>query len=96
MEEARRGNRGQVFGGNVQLNRGGGGGTHRGGGGVQIPPAAAGTVRQLLVSSPAQHQEGKAVVGEAWRFAMEGGVVARSLGKVLSHVSSGGVLVWSR
>ena len=65
MEEAGRGNRGQVLGGNVQFNRVGGGRMHRGGGGVQIPRATAGPVRQRLDISPAQHQEGKAGVGAA-------------------------------
>ena len=69
MEEAERGNHGQLFGGNIQFNRGGVGGTHRGGGGVQIPQDADGRVIRHLARSTAQHQEGKSGVGAAWEVA---------------------------
>ena len=52
-------------------------------------------VRRRLVSSPAQHQEGKSGVGAAQEVATEGGGGAGSLGKNLTHGSSGVALVWS-
>ena len=90
-----RGNHGQMFGGNIQFNRGGGAGTHRGGGGVQIHQADVGPVRRRLARSPAQHQEGKTGVVKAQEVAKEGGGRAVSLIKVLPRGSSGSDLVWS-
>ena len=90
-----RGNHGQMFGGNIQFNRGGGAGTHRGGGGVQITQATTGPVRRRLAISTEKYQEGKSGVGEAQEVTSEGGGGDGSLGKVLLFGSSGGTLVWS-
>ena len=95
VEDTGCGNCGQVFGGNVQFNRGGGGGTHWGGGGVQITQAIAGPARRQLDRSTAQHKEGKAGVGAAWEFTLKGGGGAGNIGKVLPCGSSGSDLFWS-
>ena len=64
------------------------------GGEFQITWITAGPVRQILASSPAQHQEGKAGVGAAWGVNPKGGGGAISIRKVLLCGSSGGTLVW--
>ena len=98
MEEAGCGNRGQVFGGNFQFNRVGGYVTHREDGGVQILRTTAVLVRQRLTSSPAQHQEVKAGIGEASKVTPEGGGGAGSLGKnyraVVQAVLLFGAYIW--
>ena len=95
MEKAGCGNCGQVFGGNVQSNRGRGVGRKRGGGSVQILRAAVGPVIRQLPDSPTQHQEGTTGLGAALEVDTEGGGGAGILVRVLPRGSSGGAIVWS-
>ena len=91
------GNLGQVFGSNIQSDRGGGGGggTYRGGREVQIPWKTDGPIRQRLDISPAKHQEGKAGVGASQEVTLVGGGGAGSLRKFLPCGSSCGTIIWS-
>ena len=63
---------------------------------VQIPWESVGPVRRRISVSPTKQQEVTSGVGADQEVSTEGGGVARSLGKVLPRISSGGTLVWSR